>query len=76
LFYPVKSRLSSGKENLLTSEIRPSPTGLAGAEKIPPRSRLTADNTWLETDIDGNTTRDRAPETEQQRKKEIKVCWS
>jgi hypothetical protein len=61
-----------GKENLLTSEIRPSPTGVAGAERIPPRSRLV-ENTWLETDIDGNTTRDRGPDTEQQRNKETKV---
>jgi hypothetical protein len=29
----------------------------------------------LETDIDGNTTRDRGPDTEQQRNKETKVRW-
>jgi hypothetical protein len=66
--------LFSGKENLLRSEIRPSPTGVAGAERIPPRGRrLVADNTWLETDIDGNVTRDRGPEADQQRRKETQV---
>jgi hypothetical protein len=66
--------LPLGKENLLRSEIRPSPTGVAGAERIPPRGRrLVADNTWLETDIDGNVTRDRGPEADQQRRKETQV---
>ena len=66
--------LPAGKENLLRSEIRPSPTGVAGAERIPPRGRrLAADNTWLETDIDGNVTRDRGPEADQQRRKETQV---
>lgn len=45
-------------------EIRPSPTGVVGAAPIPNRRR--AHSTWLETDLDAMTTRDRGmdpPET-------------
>lgn len=45
-------------------EIRPSPTGVVGAAPIPSRRR--SHSTWLETDLDAMTTRDRGmdpPET-------------
>ena len=45
-------------------EIRPSPTGVVGAAPIPSRRRTHG--TWMETDLDGMTTRDRGmdpPET-------------
>ena len=47
------------KENLLTNEIRPSPTGVAGAEPIPKKKHQ---DTWYETDIDNNYTKDWGPE--------------
>lgn len=58
------------KENLLTNEIRPSPTGVAGAEPIPKKKHQ---DTWYETDIDNNYTKDWGPETEEQIKKESRV---
>ena len=61
----------SGKENYLSSEIRPSPTGVAGAEPVPSKKR--GFDTWLETDIDNNRTRDRGPDTELQLVQENKV---
>ena len=60
------------KEDLLTNEIRPSPTGVAGAEPVPQRGPRQQD-TWYETDIDNNFTRDRGPETEEQIRQESKV---
>ena len=59
------------KENFLTNEIRPSPTGVAGAEPIPQKKKHQ--DTWYETDIDNNYTKDRGPETEEQIKKESQV---
>ena len=59
------------KEEFLTNEIRPSPTGVAGAEPVPQRPR--PQDTWYETDIDNNYTRDRGPETEDQIRQESKV---
>jgi len=59
------------KENFLTNEIRPSPTGVAGAEPIPQKKKHQ--DTWYETDIDNNYTKDWGPETEEQLKKETKV---
>lgn len=38
-------------------EVRPSPTGVAGAAPVPARRRTHS--TWLETDLDAMTTRDR-----------------
>ena len=51
------------KEDLLTNEIRPSPSGVAGAELVPQRGPQQHD-IWYETDIDNNFTRDQGPETE------------
>merc|ERR1712079_121079 len=59
------------KESLLTNEIRPSPTGVAGAEPIPQQKKKQ--DTWYETDIDNNFTKDWGPETDEQIKKESKV---
>jgi hypothetical protein len=59
------------KEDFLTNEIRPSPSGVAGAEPVPQRPRLQ--ETWYETDIDNNYTRDRGPETEDQLRQESRV---
>ena len=74
----LRQRLSfinhfSGKENYLSSEIRPSPTGVAGAEPVPSKKR--GFDTWLETDIDNNKTRDRGPDTELQLVQEKKVNY-
>ena len=55
-------------EDFLTNEIRPSPSGVAGAEPVPQRNRVQ--ETWYETDIDSNFTRDRGPETEDQLRQE------
>ena len=60
------------KESLLTNEIRPSPTGVAGAEPIPQKKKHQ--DTWYETDIDNNYTKDWGPETEEQIKKESRVA--
>jgi len=60
------------KESLLTNEIRPSPTGVAGAEPIPQKKKHQ--DTWYETDIDNNFTKDWGPETEEQIKKESRVA--
>ncbi len=37
------------KHNFLTNEIRPSPTGVAGAEPVPSRKKKSS---WVETDLD------------------------
>lgn len=60
------------KEDFLTNEIRPSPSGVAGAEQVPQKTRVQ--DTWYETDIDNNYTRDRGPETEQQLRRENRVA--
>lgn len=58
------------QENILIDEIRKAPTGVSGAEPLPPKN--THQNTWYETDIDNNYTKDWGPETEQQIMKENK----
>ena len=52
------------QEHYLMDEIRKAPTGVSGAEQLPPKQKYR--NTWCETDIDNNYTKDRGPETEQQ----------
>ena len=56
------------QEDYLMDEIRKAPSGVSGAEQLPQKKRNQ--NTWYETDIDNNYTRDRGPETEQQIAKE------
>ena len=46
------------KQDFLTNEIRPSPTGVAGAEPVPSKKKNTS--TWFETDIDNGISVDRA----------------
>ena len=58
------------QENYLIDEIRKAPTGVSGAEPLPQKKKQQ--NTWYETDIDNNFTKDRGPETEEQIKKENK----
>ena len=58
------------QENYLMDEIRKAPTGVSGAEPLPQKKKQQ--NTWYETDIDNNFTKDRGPETEDQIKKENK----
>ena len=60
----------SGKENYLNSEIR-SPRSAAAGGSAPSQHRRP--ETWLETDIDQNRTRDRGPETQARMDKEYKV---
>ena len=61
----------TGKETFLSSEIRPSPRGAAGAELV--LSKKRGFDTWLETDIDNNETRDRGPDTHLQLVQQNKV---
>lgn len=61
------------QENYLIDEIdeiRKAPTGISGAEPLPQKNKQQ--NTWYETDIDNNYTKDRGPETELQILKENK----
>ena len=59
------------KQDFLTNEIRPSPTGVAGAEPVPSKKKNTS--TWFETDIDNGMSVDRSNEIEDQIKAELKA---
>jgi hypothetical protein len=59
------------KQDFLTNEIRPSPTGVAGAEQVPSKKR--ANPSWIETDIDSGQCNDRSQELDAQMKAEIKA---
>lgn len=59
------------KQDYLSQEIRPSPTGVAGAEQVPSKKRPST--TWYETDIDSGICIDRSNEIEAQIKAEIKA---
>ena len=57
------------REAVLTTKLsRRAPTGISGAEQLPQRSKQQ--DTWYETDIDNNYTKDWGPETERQISKE------
>ena len=58
------------KQDYLTHEIRPSPTGVIGAEPVP--SKRKPITTYLQTDIDSGISFDRSHETEAQLKMEFK----
>ena len=59
------------KQDFLTNEIRPSPTGVAGAEPVPSKKKNSS--TWYETDIDSGISVDRSSELEAQLKAEMKA---
>ena len=52
------------QEDYLMDEIRKAPSGVSGAGELPQKKRIQ--NTWYETDIDNNFTKDRGPETQHQ----------
>ena len=59
------------KQDYIANEIRPSPTGVAGAEPVPSKRRSSS--TWYETDLDSGFCVDRSNEIEEQIKAEIKA---
>ncbi len=60
------------KEEFLSNEIRPSPTGVAGAEPVPSRKKKSG-SSWVETDMDRGHSVNRASEVESQLRLEAKA---
>ncbi len=57
--------LMARQSSLADSLVRPSPTGVAGAEPVPSRPRRTRAQ-WNETDLDQMVTTDHAPDVDRQ----------
>ena len=65
----------SQREDFLTSEcIRPSPTGVVGAEPLP--SKKVSSSTWFETDMDSGASKNLANAFEQQLQSEMRAANS
>ena len=64
-------QLLHAKQDMLTNQIRPSPTGVAGAEPVPSKKRSSS--TWYETDMDSGIILDRSHELDAQLKAELKA---